>query len=301
MAEIMFEEFHVPAFYIANNAVLSAFAAGKGTALIVDIGKTNASVVPVSDGFVLRKGISVSPLPPQVHSTAHRILTNPSNTPGNPRPPIQLIPHQLIASKTAVEINQPPQIVLREDRKAGTTDSWRTWAEEREVEEWLHGVGAVFDQGWNEQLALSAAPKHYEFPTGANALFGRDRFIPGENYFNQPSNPTGAQRFHTIPHLIANTLQSCEPDIRATFLANVVLTGGGSLMPGISHRLENELLKIYQSQKIKLHSPGNLTERRYSAWLGGSILASLGTFHQLWISAEEWKEHGRAIVGQRCK
>ena len=53
--------------------------------------------------------------------------------------------------------------------------------------------------------------------------------------------------------------------------------------------------------QVKIHAPGNPTERRYGGWLGGSILASLGTFHQLWISKEEWQEHGKAIVGQRCK
>jgi actin-like protein 6B len=75
MAEIMFEEFQVPAFYIANTGVLNAFvpislfffpfvtsivpssfAAGKGSALVVDIGYSTASVTPVVDGFVLRKG-----------------------------------------------------------------------------------------------------------------------------------------------------------------------------------------------------------------------------------------------------
>ena len=40
---------------------------------------------------------------------------------------------------------------------------------------------------------------------------------------------------------------------------------------------------------MKIHAPGNPTERRYGGWLGGSILASLGTFHQLWISREEWQ------------
>lgn len=86
MAEIMFEEFQVPAFYIANSSVLSAyvlhdtftavylgpshelkssyslmyrFASGKGTALIIDIGKSQANVTPVVDGFVLRKGVLV--------------------------------------------------------------------------------------------------------------------------------------------------------------------------------------------------------------------------------------------------
>ncbi len=38
-----------------------------------------------------------------------------------------------------------------------------------------------------------------------------------------------------------------------------------------------------------MHVPGNPIERRYAAWLGGSILASLGTFHQLWISKQEWE------------
>lgn len=40
---------------------------------------------------------------------------------------------------------------------------------------------------------------------------------------------------------------------------------------------------------MKIHAPGNPTERKYGGWLGGSILASLGTFHQLWISKEEWQ------------
>jgi actin-like protein 6B len=76
MAEIMFEEFNVPAFYIANTGVLNAyadscflnrvllhshslshrFAAGKGSALVIDIGQAMTSVTPVVDGFVLRKG-----------------------------------------------------------------------------------------------------------------------------------------------------------------------------------------------------------------------------------------------------
>lgn len=41
--------------------------------------------------------------------------------------------------------------------------------------------------------------------------------------------------------------------------------------------------------QAKIHAPGNPIERRYGGWLGGSILASLGTFHQLWISKEEWQ------------
>lgn len=118
-------------------------------------------------------------------------------------------------------------------------------------------------------------------------------------------------------------------------MGNVVLTGGGSLFAGFADRLNSELARSFQHVRIfcyfvmhfiasfvtlqvKIHAPGNTVERRYGGWLGGSILASLGTFHQLWISKEEWQvggfacyrricsdafsqEHGRPIVSQRCK
>jgi len=78
-------------------------------------------------------------------------------------------------------------------------------------------------------------------------------------------------------------------------------------MMGFAERLSNELSKMfagvsldlcgprslphssYSLQKAKLYAPGNVTERQYGAWVGGSILASLGTFHQLWISRAEWQ------------
>lgn len=52
-------------------------------------------------------------------------------------------------------------------------------------------------------------------------------------------------------------------------------------------------------QKIKIHSPIIPFERKYASWVGGSILSSLGTFHQLWITKEEYQEHGAAIIHQR--
>lgn len=58
MAELMFEQEGVPAWYTACSGVLSAFATGKGTALVVDIGSEITSVTPVSEGYVLRVGRS---------------------------------------------------------------------------------------------------------------------------------------------------------------------------------------------------------------------------------------------------
>ncbi|KAI0346919.1 Actin/actin-like protein [Trametopsis cervina] len=297
MAEIMFEEFQAPAFYIANTGVLNAFAAGRGSALVVDIGHTQASVTPVVDGFVLRKGLAHSSLPMLVQAHTRHMLTSPSHG----RQGIQLYPHQLIASKQPVDIAVQPRFTLREDRIAGTTESWKTWYEARETEEWVQSVAGVLDQGWNDHLAAQKGSRHYEFPTGYSNYFGVERFIVGEQYFMhtaqlQASNPNLPK---TIPALITQALAACDPDIRQVLLGNVVLTGGGSLLSGLADRLSSELQRNLSHTKI--HAPGNPTERRFGGWLGGSILGSLGTFHQLWISKEEWQEHGKAIVGQRCK
>ncbi|KAI0663072.1 actin-like protein Arp4p [Cubamyces menziesii] len=297
MAEIMFEEFQVPAFYIANTGVLNAFAAGKGSALVIDIGQSVASVTPVVDGFVLRKGLQHCALPQLVHAHAKHMLTSPG-----PNRPGQLIPHQLIASKMPVDAGVPAKFQLREDRIAGTTDTWRAWAEAREVDEWIQSVAGVLPQGWNEQAALQQGPRHYEFPTGFNCYFsGVERYAVGEQFFSHSqqlmaSNPNLPK---TMPALIMSSIQACDTDLRQVLMGNVVVTGGGSSFSGFTDRLAAELTR--QFPVVKVHAPGNPTERKYGGWLGGSILASLGTFHQLWISREEWQEHGKAIVGQRCK
>lgn len=55
MAELAFEKFNVPALYAAKSPVMSAFASGKPTALILDVGGSTTSVVPVYEGLVLKK------------------------------------------------------------------------------------------------------------------------------------------------------------------------------------------------------------------------------------------------------
>ena len=46
--------------------------------------------------------------------------------------------------------------------------------------------------------------------------------------------------------------------------------------------------------------PGHAVERRFSVWIGGSILASLGSFQQMWMSKAEYEEHGKALIHRRA-
>ncbi|KAH7100641.1 brg1-associated factor b [Auriculariales sp. MPI-PUGE-AT-0066] len=307
MAEIMFEEFRVPAFYIANTGVLNAFTAGRHTALVVDIGKQTASVLPVVEGFVLRKGVTQSALPQLLHANSQHYLTQATSQ----RPEIDLTPRQLIYQKQPVELHQPPQFELRDERLPHTTESWKLWAHGREVDEWIGNVAGVLEQSWSDQFAQTKPAKSYEFPTGYRTIFGPDRFLPQRctsTNLTLRCQSTDTALPNTLTQLVTTSLKNCENDIRAPLVSSIVVTGGGSLLPGVLERLNNDLIRAIGT-KVKVQAAGNVVERRFGAWIGGSILASLGTFHQLWISSQEWQactllrgvEHGRAIVGQRCK
>lgn len=88
------------------------------------------------------------------------------------------------------------------------------------------------------------------------------------------------------------SIMSSDVDLRATLAHNVVLTGGTSSIPGLSDRLMTELNKILPSLKFRILTTGHTIERQYQSWLGGSILTSLGTFHQLWVGKKEYEEVG---------
>lgn len=95
-----------------------------------------------------------------------------------------------------------------------------------------------------------------------------------------------------IVNLVQKVLDNLDIDLKPQLANNIVLTGSTSLIPRLNERLNNDLTINNPSLKIRIHSAGNTTERKYSSWIGGSILSSLGTFHQLWVSKAEYEEVG---------
>lgn len=70
------------------------------------------------------------------------------------------------------------------------------------------------------------------------------------------------------------------------------------MFTGIGTRLHKELTKMVPSaMKIKVVVP---EERKFSVWIGGSILSSLSSFFTSWITEAEYQETGRSIVHRKC-
>jgi actin-related protein len=74
--------------------------------------------------------------------------------------------------------------------------------------------------------------------------------------------------------------------------------GLSATIAGIADRMSKEITALAPaSMKIKIIAP---PERKYSVWIGGSILSSLSTFQQMWISKQEYDESGPSIVHRKC-
>ncbi|KAI5791944.1 actin family [Geopyxis carbonaria] len=306
--EIAFEDFNVPAFYLARNAICAGFASGKSSCMMVDVGASNISVTPIHDGFILKKACTRTPLGGDYLSNQIRTYLASINVP--------ISAHYQVLSKTAVDCGKPAEATLR-TFPAGKepTDSFRAFEEERVLTEFKEctaqvwtGPGPVPTSNSPNEGGHTLPGRAFEFPDGYNLVFGNERFRITEGMFTPRHMLTSPAIPHPDPEttpglarLIHESMKDVDIEIKQHILNNVVVTGGGSLLYGFTDRVNHELGNAFPGPRVRITAPGNTVERRYAAWLGGSILASLGSFHQLWISKKEYEEHGSVIVERRCR
>jgi centractin len=82
-----------------------------------------------------------------------------------------------------------------------------------------------------------------------------------------------------VHQIVVDAINRTDLDLRKSLYSNIVLSGGSTLTKGFGDRLLTELQRLaVKDMRIKIFAP---PERKYSTWIGGSILAGLSTFRKV--------------------
>lgn len=290
MCQILFELFNVPCIYVSIQAVLSLYASGRTTGVVIDSGDGVSHIVPVYEGFALPTSIK------RMEIAGRDITENLSFN-------LRRMTGISLQSSSELEIVR----LIKEKCCYISKDPTK--------DETLYSSSAYnhYLNTNSQNIKESDLFASYKLPDGHTIQLGAERFRSTEILFNPQLVGDESPGLHELASLaIAKT----DLDLRPVLYQNLVLSGGNTLLKNFGDRLLVEL-KNQQSQqagsygiwntssntnnydtkmKIKIHAP---PERKYSTWIGGSILAGLSTFKKMWVTSLEYAEDPE-IIHKKC-
>ncbi|CAG2165821.1 unnamed protein product [Oppiella nova] len=258
-AEIFFETFNVPALFISMQAVLSLYATGRTTGVVLDSGDGVTHAVPIYEGFALPLSIVRSDI-------AGRDVTRYL---------------KLLLRKEGLIFNTTAEFEVVKNIKEKIC--YLTSNPQRALDEHSAGSGADIEK------------TSYILPDGSNVDISAGPRMRAPEILFRPD--LIGYEFEGVHEVLVYSIQKSDLDLRKVFYQNIVLSGGSTLFKGFGDRLLNEVRKMAPKDlKIRISAP---QERLYSTWIGGSILASLDTFKRMWVSRKEFDEEGQRAVHRK--
>eukprot|EP01083_Nonionella_stella_P037949 103380_1 len=290
MLERAFETLEAPAVFVAKDAVLTSFAVGRSTSLVVDCGAGMTRCVPVHEGYALTRA-----------ARRTRVAGN-------------YMDEVLLKQLTNRKIDVRPNYTVKKCDGAvkaeflkfpKTSESYFNHFQMNVVRDIKHSVCAVSPVKFESASGGEFETKQYELPDGTMLDLGAEQFLMTEPLFSPgqvSSDLDTTYTFEGLPKMVIDSVSGSDLDIRRELYAAVVVTGGGSRISGLSERLHQEIMGVLPPalNKLKVIQPSTAVECKSGAWIGGSILGCLGSFQQMWISKEQYSEHGAKIVHDKC-
>ncbi|KAE9550108.1 hypothetical protein FO519_006683 [Halicephalobus sp. NKZ332] len=293
LVEIAFEKYKVPATYLMKNAVLTLFSSGRSSGLVLDCGATHTSAVPVHDGFCLAHNVVTQPIGGDTIVEQCRITLENQG--------IEIVPPYKIAGKEEVEEDQKPVWKMRNNLPK-VSKSFEDFATKQVLADFAQSTLQLSESPADVEFMEKLPAQSYCFPCGFRRDFHSERAkIPEALFDLKHLKGENKLALMNVSDIAATSCGMCEPEIRQQMYSNVYVAGGGSTIMGFMERVNHDLaLRCGPSVKIRVNGAQTMMERRFGAWIGGSIISCQSQFYNYWISKAEYEECGKSLVEKRC-
>lgn len=289
LAELFFETMRAPAIFFSPPAVLSLYASGRATGVVLDVGEGVTHCVPVYEGYALTHSIVRSDVAGRDVTRRLQLLLRKSGLAFTTTAESELVQKM----KEELCFVRPSNFV---------DDGWKKLDVGTASSSGVGGGGATTAAGTTATTSSTTSGGGtttgsdktrvvYQLPDGQTVTVSDERYMAPEILF-QPSL-IGSEEVGVASALVDSIMKS-DLDLRPTLFSQIVLAGGSTCTPGFGDRLLSEVRALSPVHtRIRISAP---PERVHSAWMGGSILASLATFKDMWVTREEYEEHGVNVL-----
>uniref|UniRef100_H0XNM6 Actin like 7A n=1 Tax=Otolemur garnettii TaxID=30611 RepID=H0XNM6_OTOGA len=252
--EILFDNFNVPALYLANQAVLSMYASGQISGTTIESGEGMTYFVPIMDGYSLNQStLQMDVAGEDLTSYLSQLLSDNGN---------------IFLSSADLDCI-------------------------RNMKEKCCYVALDFNME-KTKTDLPSCQQQYQLPDGQEITLDQERFFCPEVLFQPDLIGKSTLGMHMLAFQSA---ASCESAFQKVLFGNMLLSGGTGSLSGLQFRMQKELLGLVSPVfTLKVFTcPYSI----YGSWVGGSILGSLSTFQDVWITRNEYEEVGSSIISRR--
>lgn len=309
--ELMMETFHVHSLFLGTSQVLSLYGYGLTTGLVLDSGKDRTLAVPVYEGYALGRRVTQSEIAGEALTEYLASLLRQEGYSFGTPVEMQVLnkAKEDLCFVQSTEGAMEASLLFSRPFGMGTvmTTSDHVFSASEH-----HGAVETRDVSSEELFFLpdgNAIPlAEHRFQT-TEILFNfgilGDRYVPTSRLMTEmgevfrPSFPMG------VSWLPFAAINNCQPLLWPVLFANIVLAGGNLSFPGTRARIEAEVTQLYRethaSEAVTPICVHDISCRKYSAWLGGSMLAGTSMFPHLTVSRKEYEEQGHRVVHCKCQ
>ncbi|KYO01483.1 actin-like protein, putative [Plasmodium reichenowi] len=301
VAELLFEKYKVPAIYFNPKAILSGFSYNKNVCSVVDVGSCYTDFSLCNDGTIDNKN--------------YKIYNIGGNT-------IDYFLEELLG-KYNTQYCCPYYEHYKNYNKENIHPDYHNIAKYlplKDLKIYLCEVAdnekKIYDaknMNFNENIGIYILPDGQninitKFNNIAPEIFFTPSLLQNSNKLNHHLNNlfTKEDNFQGTPQTLFHLLKNLNSiKYRDGLINNVIITGSSTLLNNFNQRFEKEFNELNINQNntnlpnVHILNSGK-SDKQYSSWKGGSILASFKNFNSFFVTRKEYQEYGYEIINRKC-